>query len=52
MAVELSTETLTEEGGADGAVCVRERERESQDRIRLCELDSPATIVVPTATSC
>ena len=27
MAVELSTETLTEEGGADGAVCERKRER-------------------------
>ena len=28
MAVELSTETLTEEGGADGAVKVRRREKE------------------------
>ena len=27
MAVELSTETLTEEGGADGTVCVCVRER-------------------------
>ena len=27
MAVQFSTETLTEEGGADGAVCVCERER-------------------------
>ena len=28
MAVELSTETFTEEGGADGAVCVCEEESE------------------------
>ena len=33
MAVELSTETLTEEGGADGAVCVREgHDREEKQR--------------------
>ena len=49
MAVELSTETLTEEGGADGTVCVRKRERESQNCV---ELHSPAAIVVPSAISC
>ena len=52
MAVELSTETLTEEGGADGTVCVRKRERESQNRLNCVELHSPAAIVVPSAISC
>ena len=50
MAVELLTRTPTEEGGADGAM--RERERESQDRNRLCEMHSLAAIVVPRAISC
>ena len=45
--MELSTETLTEEGGTDGAVCVRE----SQDRIRLCELHSLVAIVLAVIVS-
>ena len=47
MAVELSTETLTEEGGADGA----EREREGQNRLNCVELHSLVAIVVATAIS-
>ena len=50
MAVELSTETLTEEGGADGAE--RERERENQNRLNCIEIHSQAAIVVPTSISC
>ena len=46
MAVELSTDTLTEEGGADGAVSVRDRDRE------LCEVDLPAAIVVAVMVFC
>ena len=46
MAVELSTNTLTEEGGADGAECLRGSDRE------ICEVDSPAAIVVARRVSC
>ena len=49
MAVELSTETLTEEGGADGAVCVRKRE--SKSRLDCMEMHSQTAIVVATAIS-
>ena len=49
MAVELSTETLTEEGGADGAVRGRKRERESQNRLNCMEIHSPAATVDATA---
>ena len=49
MAVELSTETLTEEGGADGAV--REGERESHNRLNCIEIHSPAATVDATAIS-
>ena len=46
MVEELTTATSTEEGGTDGAVCVRERVRNRDKNI------SPAAIVVTSTIAC
>ena len=53
MAVELTTDTLTDVGGADGAVSAWKRFiiEEGRDR-ELCEVDSPSSIVVAVMVSC
>ena len=47
MTVEFSTETLTEEGGADGAVCVRERVRNRGDRETRVFHQQPLLLLPP-----